>query len=87
MVAAEMGLSPLVTDATALHPRRRACHCTGSIVMDKKQKKKTDVLHQRIQHLRQRLAGARKQMDDPDELKSLEQQLAAAEAELAKIKP
>ena len=54
--------------------------------MDKKFKKKTHVLQQRIQTLRQQLAGAKKQMDDPSELKSLEQQLAAAEAELTKIK-
>jgi hypothetical protein len=55
------------------------------ILMDKKVKKKSHVLRQRIQNLQQQLAGARKQMDDKDELKSLEQQLAAAEAELAKI--
>jgi DNA-binding FrmR family transcriptional regulator len=54
--------------------------------MDKKVKKKSHVLQQRIQTLRQQLAGARKQNDDPSELKSIEQQLAAAEAELAKIK-
>jgi DNA-binding FrmR family transcriptional regulator len=54
--------------------------------MDKKAKKKTQALNQRIQKLRQQLAGSRKQMDDPDELKGLEQQLAAAEAELAKLK-
>jgi len=54
--------------------------------MDKKVKKKTHVLRQRIQSLQQKLAGARKQMDDPDELKSLEQQLSAAETELSKIK-
>ncbi len=53
--------------------------------MDKKVKKKSHVLRQRIQAIQQQLAGARKQMDDPHELKSLEQQLAAAEAELAKI--
>jgi hypothetical protein len=56
------------------------------ILMDKKIKKKSHVLRQRIQSLQQQLAGARKQMDDKDELKSLEQQLAAAEAEMAKIK-
>jgi hypothetical protein len=54
--------------------------------MDKKVKKKSHVLRQRIQSLQQQLAGARKQMDDKDELKSLEQQLAAAEMELSKIK-
>jgi hypothetical protein len=56
------------------------------IRMDKKIKKKSHVLQQRIQTLRQQLAGAKKQMDDKDELQSLERQLAAAEAELAKLK-
>ncbi len=54
--------------------------------MDKKVKKKAHVLQQRIKNLQQQLAGAKKQMDDPAEVKSVEQQLAAAEAELAKIK-
>lgn len=54
--------------------------------MDKKGKKKVQLLHQRIQNLRQQLAGSKKQMDDPAELRALEQQLAAAEAELAKLK-
>ena len=54
--------------------------------MDKKVKKKSHVLQQRIQTLRQQLAGMKKQMDDQAELRLVEQQLAAAEAELAKIK-
>jgi hypothetical protein len=54
--------------------------------MDKRDKKKTLVLRQRIQNLRQQLAGAKKQMDDAEEVKNLERQLAAAEAELAKLK-
>jgi DNA-binding FrmR family transcriptional regulator len=54
--------------------------------MDKKQKKRIDVLRTRIQNLQQQLAGARKQMDDPQEVKGLEQQVAAAEAELLKLK-
>jgi DNA-binding FrmR family transcriptional regulator len=54
--------------------------------MDKKAKKKIDTLNQRLQKLRQQLAGAKKQADDPDELRHLEQQVAAAEAELAKVK-
>ena len=41
--------------------------------MDKKVKKKSHVLQQRIQTLRQQLAGARKQMDDPAELKLIEE--------------
>jgi hypothetical protein len=54
--------------------------------MDKKVKKKSHVLQQRIQMLRQKLSGAKKQMDDAAEVQSLEQQLLAAETELAKIK-
>jgi len=54
--------------------------------MDKKLKKKVDSLNQRIQRLRQQLAGAKRQHDDSGETASLQQQLAAAEAELARVK-
>jgi uncharacterized protein (DUF342 family) len=57
-----------------------------AIHMDKKAKKRTQLLQQRIQTLRQQLSGAKKQVDEPDELRSIERQLAAAEAELAKVK-
>lgn len=53
--------------------------------MDKKAKKKQDVLRQRLQKLQQQLAGARKQMDDPEEVRRLENDIAAARAELEKI--
>ncbi len=61
-------------------------HHSRNLIMDKKAKKRIDVLNTRITNLRQQLAGARKQMDDPQEVKNLEKQLAAAEAELAKAK-
>ena len=54
--------------------------------MDKKAQKKIDALRKRSQNLKQQIAGAKKQMDDPAELKSLEKQLAEAEAELLKIR-
>jgi predicted nucleic acid-binding Zn-ribbon protein len=54
--------------------------------MDKKAKKKIQTLNERIQKLRQQLAGARKQADDPGELQILEQQIADAEAEVTKLK-
>lgn len=54
--------------------------------MDKRDKKKIDVLNQRLQKLRQQLAGARKQMDDPEEVRKLEKQVADAEAELRQLK-
>ncbi len=54
--------------------------------MDKKLKKKQDVLRQRLQRLQQQLSGARKQMDDRDEVQRLEKEIASAETELGKLK-
>ncbi len=54
--------------------------------MDKKAKKKIQTLNERIQKLRQQLAGARKQADEPGELQTLERQIAEAEAEVTKLK-
>jgi hypothetical protein len=54
--------------------------------MDKKAQKKLDTVNQRLQKLRQQLAGARKQSDDPSELRALERQVAEAEAELTKLR-
>jgi hypothetical protein len=55
-------------------------------MMDKKAKKKSQTLRQRLQKLHQQLAGARGQADDPVELRNLEKQIADTEAELAKLK-
>jgi hypothetical protein len=54
--------------------------------MDKKAKKRIDLLHKKINDLQQRLAGARKQMDDPREVSQLEYELAAAQQEIEKLK-
>jgi hypothetical protein len=54
--------------------------------MDKKVKKRIDLLHKKVNDLQQRLAGARKQMDDPHEVEQLESQLAAAQTEIEKLK-
>jgi uncharacterized coiled-coil DUF342 family protein len=54
--------------------------------MDKKAKKKLDVINQRLQTLRQQLAGARKQNDTPGEVERLEREIAAAEAEVKTLK-
>jgi hypothetical protein len=54
--------------------------------MDKKTKKRIDMLHKKVNDLQQRLAGARKQMDDPGEVQQLEAELAAAQAEIEKLK-
>ncbi|MCA9189017.1 MAG: hypothetical protein R3E01_10835 [Pirellulaceae bacterium] len=54
--------------------------------MDKKAKKKIDVLQKKLQTLRQQLAGARKQNDEPGEVERLERDITAAEQELEKLK-
>ena len=54
--------------------------------MDKKAKKRIDLLRKKINQLRQRLAGARQQMDDPDEVRKLEADIAAAQQEIEKLK-
>lgn len=53
--------------------------------MDKKAKKRIEVLRKKIADLQPRLAGARKQMDDPDEVRKLEAELSAAQTELSKL--
>lgn len=54
--------------------------------MDKKSKKRIELLHKKIHDLQQRLAGARKQMDDATEVRQLETELAAAQREIEKLK-
>ncbi len=54
--------------------------------MDKKAKKRIDVLQLRMQQLRAKLAGCRKQADDPSEIQQLEKQVAETEAEILKLR-
>ena len=54
--------------------------------MDKTDKKRIEVLQQKIAKLQQLLAGAKQQPDDPAEVPRLEKDLAAAHAELANLK-
>ncbi|MEI8227311.1 MAG: hypothetical protein WCH77_03485 [Planctomycetota bacterium] len=54
--------------------------------MDKKEKKRMEVLQQKIAKLQQQLAGAKKQPDDPADIPRLEKELAAAHAELSALK-
>lgn len=53
--------------------------------MDKKAKKRIEILRKKIADLQPRLAGAKKQMDEPDEVRKLEAEIAAAQAEIAKL--
>lgn len=54
--------------------------------MDKKAKKRIDLLRKKIGELQPRLAGAKKQLDDPDEVRKLEAEIAAAQAEIEKLR-
>jgi hypothetical protein len=54
--------------------------------MDKKAKKRLDLLRKKLTEMQQRLAGAKKQMDDPREVSQLEADIAAAQQEIDKLK-
>ena len=54
--------------------------------MDKKAKKRIEVLRVRLQNLQRQLAGSKKQMDDAAEVARLEKEVAAAQEELDKLK-
>lgn len=54
--------------------------------MDKKAKKRVEVLNKKLKDLNQRLAGAKQQMDDPDEVTMYEKQIADARAEITRLK-
>ena len=54
--------------------------------MDKKAKKRVQVLRDKISKMQQQLTGAKQQMDDPDEVPRLEKAIADAHAEMTKLK-
>ncbi len=54
--------------------------------MDKKAKKRLEVIQQKLQTLRLKLAGAKQQEDEPGEVKRLEVEIAALEAESGKLR-
>lgn len=54
--------------------------------MDRKTKKKIETLNKKLSALRQQLAGARRQRDEPEEVEMLARQVADIEAELKRLK-
>jgi len=54
--------------------------------VDKKVKKKIEVLQARAQKLRLQLSGAKQQTDEPEEVARLEKELAAVNSELQMLK-
>ncbi|MBC7820319.1 MAG: hypothetical protein IAG10_25835 [Planctomycetaceae bacterium] len=53
--------------------------------MDKKSKKRIDILRSNLQRLRQQLSGAQQQKDDLEESQTLIKQIASVEAELQSL--
>jgi hypothetical protein len=54
--------------------------------MDTKAKKRVEILRKKLADLQPRLAGAKKQMDDPDEVRKLEAEIVAAQKEIEKLR-
>lgn len=54
--------------------------------MDKKAKKRVEVLRKKVATLQKQLAGAKEQPDDPDEPARIQADIDAAKAEMAKLK-
>ena len=54
--------------------------------MDKKAKKKLAVITKKLSSLRQQLAGAKKQMDDPDEVERLAAEIQDLESQAEALK-
>ncbi len=54
--------------------------------MDKKTKKRLEVIRGRVEKLQQQLSGVRQQEDEPGEAKRLEDEIKVLEAEREKLK-
>lgn len=53
--------------------------------LNKKQKKQLDVARRKLAQLKQQLSGARKQLDDPDEVRRLEREITETERQIDEI--
>lgn len=77
----------ILRDGAARVENHRTVFTTESeSVLDKKAKKRAEVLKQKLGKLQQQLAGARKQEDEPGEVRKLEEEITAVKAELEKLK-
>ncbi len=54
--------------------------------LNKKQKKQLDLEHKKLQQLQLQLAGAKNQLDDPQEVTRIEQEIAATKGRIEKLK-
>jgi hypothetical protein len=54
--------------------------------MDNKAKKRLEVIRTKVHQLKQQLAGAKKQNDDPEEVRRFEEEIKKLEAEATKLR-
>lgn len=54
--------------------------------MDNKTKKRLEVIRTKVHQLKQQLAGAKKQNDDPEEVRRFEDEIKKLEAEATKLR-
>jgi len=54
--------------------------------VDKRDKKRVEIINQRLLKLRQQLAGARQQEDEPGEAQRIEQEIAQLETESKQLR-
>ena len=54
--------------------------------MDKKAKKKLDVINKKVQQLQRQLAGARRQDDEPGEVERLEKEINDLQSQATELK-
>lgn len=54
--------------------------------LNKKQKKQLDVEHKKLKQLQLQLAGAKQQLDDPQEVDRLQKEIAATNERIEKLK-
>ena len=72
--------------ATLVAKRDISFFGVGKLSMDKKAKKRLDIVRKRLQKLRLQLSGARTQDDEPGEVERLESEIATLEQEAEKLK-
>jgi len=58
----------------------------GEKRMDKKAKKRLEVVRKKVQNLKMQLSGAKQQDDEPGEVTRLEEEIVAFQAEADKLK-
>ena len=56
------------------------------MALDKKSKKRLEVLRKKLEKLQAQLVGAKQQEDEPGEVASIEQEIEATKKEMAELK-